>query len=100
MDAINRPVHHWRQLVRTPIGLRGARWYSDADPSMAFVMTAVEQAQLAGFDMSLVEESLRCSYQQRALQHQAALELALELAAIGQRLRDRAQQTVPAPVRR
>ena len=63
-------------------------------------MTAVEEAQLAGFDMSLVEESLLCTYEQRALQHQAALELALELEAIGQRLRERTQPTVPAPVPR
>ncbi len=54
-------------------------------------MTAVEEAQLAGFDLSLVEESLRCSYEQRALQHQSALELALELEALGRRLRDRTQ---------
>lgn len=59
-------------------------------------MTAVEEAQLAGFDLSLVEESLRCSYEQRALQHQVALELALELEAIGQRLRDGTQPPVAA----
>lgn len=63
-------------------------------------MTAVEEAQLAGFDLSLVEESLRCSYEQRALQHQAALELALELEAIGKRLRDGTQSPSAAPVRR
>jgi hypothetical protein len=62
-------------------------------------MTAVEEAQLAGFDMSLIEESLRCSYEERARQHQAALELALELESIGQRLRDRTEPTAAAPVR-
>lgn len=63
-------------------------------------MTASEVAQLAGFDVSLVDESLRCSYEQRALQHQAALTLALELEAIGQRLRDGTEPTVAAAVRR
>jgi hypothetical protein len=52
-------------------------------------MTAVEEAELAGFDLSLVEASLSCSYEERAVQHQAALDLALELEAIGQRLRFR-----------
>jgi hypothetical protein len=31
-------------------------------------MTAIEAAEQAGFDMSLIDESLRCSYEQRALQ--------------------------------
>jgi|GEM_PF-2347852 len=42
-------------------------------------MTAIQEAEQAGFDLSLVDESLRCSPEQRALQHQVALELALEL---------------------
>ena len=63
-------------------------------------MSAVEEAQLAGFDLSLVDESLRCSYEQRAVQHQAALNLALELETIGQRRRDGAQPPVSMPVRR
>lgn len=49
-------------------------------------MSAIEDAQLAGFDLSLVDESLRCSFEERALQHQSALELALELEKIGQHL--------------
>lgn len=63
-------------------------------------MSAIEEAQLAGFDLSLVDESLRCSYEERALQHQSALELALELEKIGQQLRDPAQSTTSAPLRR
>jgi hypothetical protein len=63
-------------------------------------MSAIEDAQLAGFDLSLVDESLRCSFEERALQHQSALELALELEKIGQQLRDRTQSTAAAPVRR
>jgi hypothetical protein len=42
-------------------------------------MTACEEAERAGIDLSLIEISLSYSYDQRALQHQAALELALEL---------------------
>ena len=56
-------------------------------------MTAIEAAEQAGFDMSLIDESLRCSYEQRALQHQVALELALALEQAGQQLRDRTQSS-------
>lgn len=35
-------------------------------------MTAIQEAEQAGFDLSLVDESLRCSPEQRALQHQTA----------------------------
>jgi hypothetical protein len=54
-------------------------------------MSAIEEAVQAGFDLSLVEESLQYSYEQRAIQHQAALTLALELAMIGQQFRDRVE---------
>jgi hypothetical protein len=50
-------------------------------------MTAVEEAARAGFDLSLVELSLGYSYDKRAEQHQAALDLALELQRIGRELR-------------
>ena len=62
-------------------------------------MSAISEAERAGFDLSLVDESLRCSYEQRALQHQVALELALELEKTGQQLRDRTQPITAAPVR-
>jgi hypothetical protein len=45
-------------------------------------MSAAEEARLAGFDLSLIEHNLACSYEQRVLQHQAALELVLELEKI------------------
>jgi hypothetical protein len=61
-------------------------------------MTATSEAERAGFDLSLVDKSLRCSYEQRAIQHQAALELALEMARAGRQLRDVTQPTAPAPV--
>jgi len=38
-----------------------------------------------GFDMSLVEESLRLTTEERIEQHQGALDLALQLMAAGQR---------------
>jgi hypothetical protein len=52
-------------------------------------MTAIQEAEQAGFDLGLVDESLGCSPEQRALQHQMALELALKLEKRGQQLRDR-----------
>jgi hypothetical protein len=50
-------------------------------------MTATEEAIRAGIDLSLIELSLSYSYEKRAEQHQAALELALELERIGRELR-------------
>ena len=54
----------------------------------ACFMSAIEEAERAGIDLSLVEVSLGYSYDKRAEQHQAALELALELERIGRQLRD------------
>ena len=54
-------------------------------------MTATEEAARAGIDLSLIEVSLSYSYDKRAEQHQAALELALELERIGRELRGAAQ---------
>lgn len=54
-------------------------------------MSAIEEAERAGFDMSLIDVSLSYSYDKRAEQHQAALELALELERVGQQLRDSSQ---------
>jgi hypothetical protein len=56
-------------------------------------MTAIEEAQQAGIDFSLIEASLGYSYDKRALQHQAALELALELERAGRKLRGATQPT-------
>ena len=63
-------------------------------------MDALKEAELAGFDLSLIDESLRSSHEQRLLQHQEALSLALELEKAGRELRDRAQQTVTTAPRR
>jgi hypothetical protein len=46
---------------------------------------AIEEAERAGFDLSLVDVSLRLSYEQRVLQHAGALELALELRNTGRK---------------
>jgi hypothetical protein len=54
-------------------------------------MTAVEEAARVGIDLSLVEISLTYSYDKRAQQHQAALDLALELERIGRELRGAAE---------
>jgi hypothetical protein len=63
-------------------------------------LNPIEEAERAGFDMSLVEESLGYSYEQRALYHQAALVLALEMEDAGRRIRDRHQSTITASLRR
>jgi len=49
--------------------------------------SAIEEAKRAGIDMSLIETSLGYSYDKRAIQHQAAL----ELERIGRQLRGEAQ---------
>ncbi|GFE78589.1 hypothetical protein GCM10011487_05890 [Steroidobacter agaridevorans] len=56
-------------------------------------MTALEEAERAGIDLSLIDVSLAYSYEKRAEQHQAALELALELERVGRKLRGAAQPT-------
>jgi len=67
---------------------------------MSARQSAVERAAELGFDISLIETSLGYSYDQRALQHQAALELALEMERAGRQLRDSAQSTHRTPLRR
>lgn len=49
-------------------------------------MTAWEEAERAGIDLSRIEVSLGYSYEKRAIQHQAALELALELERVGRNM--------------
>ena len=43
----------------------------------------IEEAERAGFDLSLVDSNLRLSFEQRALRHAAALAFALELREAG-----------------
>ena len=44
-------------------------------------MSATDEAVRTGIDLSLIEESLRLTPEQRAIQHQAALNMALQLEA-------------------
>jgi hypothetical protein len=61
-------------------------------------MTAWEEAERAGIDLSLIEVSLGYSYEKRAIQHQAALELALELERVGRQLRGATEPVDRTPV--
>jgi hypothetical protein len=54
-------------------------------------LTASEIAERSGIDLSLIRVSLGYSYDQRALQHQAALDLMLEMERVGRELRDTTQ---------
>lgn len=67
---------------------------------MTCPLNPIEEAERAGFDMSLIDESLSYSYEQRALHHQAALNLALEMENAGRRTRDRHQSTTSTALRR
>lgn len=51
--------------------------------------TVLEAAERAGVDLGLLDDNLRLSHEQRALQHQAALDFALEVERAGRRLRER-----------
>ena len=63
-------------------------------------MTAAEEAERAGFDLSLVDESLSYTPEQRVIHHQRALELMLEMERAGGELRDTARSTPPTSLRR
>lgn len=53
-------------------------------PNMLEQLSTLENAVRAGIDLGLTNDNLRLSYDQRALQHQAALDLALEIERAGQ----------------
>ena len=63
-------------------------------------MSAIEEAEQAGFDSSLIDANLSYSYEKRALLHDAALELALEMEKAGRQLRGESQLINSAPLRR
>ncbi|MBN8482735.1 MAG: hypothetical protein J0L88_14225 [Xanthomonadales bacterium] len=50
---------------------------------------AIESAVQAGIDLALVDDNLRLSHEQRALQHQDALDLAPAIEDAGRRMRER-----------
>jgi len=68
-------------------------------------MNAVAAARQLGIDLSLIEESLRLTPEQRAIQHQQALELALQLQTayrvhVEKAGDERTQQAIADAVRR
>jgi hypothetical protein len=56
---------------------------------------AIEEAQRAGFDLSLVEASLRLSPEERAAQHDQALSLVLEFDQIRRDRSEKPKSTSP-----
>jgi hypothetical protein len=60
-------------------------------------MTPAQQAEQAGFDLSLVEASLRLTPEARLLQHQAALDCVLMAEQAGREMRERTQRPAAAP---
>jgi hypothetical protein len=54
----------------------------------------------SGLDVSLIEANLRLSAEQRALRHQAALDVVIALEFEGSKARGRPEATARAPVRR
>lgn len=69
-------------------------------PKMSTRLSAVEEAERAGFDLSLIDDNLSLTYDQRAFQHQQALNLALEIERAGRDLRERSEPPDSAPLRR
>lgn len=67
---------------------------------MSAPLSAIEEAERAGFDLSLIDDNLSLSYDQRAIQHQQALNLALELERAGRELRERSESVNSTAVRR
>jgi hypothetical protein len=68
-------------------------------------MNAIDAAKQAGIDLTLIEESLRLTPEQRAIAHQRALEMALQMEAAFQRRiamdgHDRTESTAADAVRR
>jgi len=59
-------------------------------------LDAIEEAERAGFDSSLIDANLSYSYEKRVLLHDAALTLALEMERIGRQLRGDPQPTASA----
>ena len=57
---------------------------------------AIEAAMQAGIDLGLVDDNLRLTHEQRALQHQAALDFALEVERAGRGLHERSAKAPAA----
>jgi len=54
---------------------------------------AAEVAARAGIDLALIDDNLGLTHTERAMQHQAALEFALEIERAGIALRERPAET-------
>jgi hypothetical protein len=65
-------------------------------PVKAFNDDAIKMAQKAGFDLSLVDASLRLSLEERATQHDQALSLVLEFDRIREARSEKPESTSPA----
>jgi hypothetical protein len=61
---------------------------------------AIQDAENAGFDLSLIDANLRLTPEQRVLKHQQALALAEEMTRAGKQLRDRAETAAAAASQR
>ena len=57
---------------------------------------AIEDAEKAGFDLSLVGASLRLTPEERAMQHDQALSLVLEFDRIRMERSEKPKSTAPA----
>jgi hypothetical protein len=58
---------------------------------------AIEEAEKAGFDLTLVDSNLALSIEERLLRHDAALEFKLTLRAAGEAMYAQAAQAAAAP---
>jgi hypothetical protein len=65
---------------------------------MSTPFSAIEEAERAGIDLSLIEANLSYSYEKRVLLHDAALALALEFEKAGRRFRGDPGPTTSASV--
>ena len=63
-------------------------------------LSPIETAEQAGLDLSLVDENLRLSPEQRVLQHEAALNLVLQMEAAGRQLRNADLVATTTPLQR
>lgn len=92
------------KLKRQPAGKASAAvWTFDATGAFnriprvrAMDNAAIENAEKAGFDLSLVDASLRLTPEERARQHDQALALVLEFDRIRQLRSEEPQSTTPA----
>ena len=102
LDGLRTTVGHdigGAEFARVLAGLESLSLQHFRRP-MPETRTATEIAEAAGIDMSLIRENLALSYEQRVIQHQAALELMLEMERAGQKLRDSTRSADPTTLRR